>query len=322
MHRQLKELLVKAVGVSEFVVAINLDVRGFSSFAKLAESSEAALFLKRIYLRILDEVFSDASFFKPTGDGLLIVVSYTEETLKEVLTKTVESALLTVDQFPSLCADDPMINFAVPSKLGIGMARGAATRLTSEGKILDYSGRPLNLASRLMDLARPSGIVCDGSFGIDLLAQDISSKFGTESVYVRSLAEKEPITIHYSKDTVKLSPASRQPIEANRWHVRRVDMKFKEFTDRPAGTPRRFDLVPGPSDPDSVQVRIEHPVYNKPGGRKTADRSTTIRQFTYREVAGKPGIHVRLDEVAHMLTPHFHIKPTSPVTVVIEYPLP
>jgi class 3 adenylate cyclase len=174
MHRQLKELLVKAVGVSEFVVAINLDVRGFSSFAKLAESSEAALFLKRVYLRILDEFFADASFFKPTGDGLLIIMSYTEDTLQKVMKESVESALRAVEQFPSLCVDDPMINFTVPTKLGAGMARGAATRLTSQEKILDYSGRPLNLASRLMDLARPKGVVFDNSFGIALLPEGVS----------------------------------------------------------------------------------------------------------------------------------------------------
>ena len=40
------------------MVVVFLDVRGFSSFAKLAESSEAALFLRSIYIKILDDVFS------------------------------------------------------------------------------------------------------------------------------------------------------------------------------------------------------------------------------------------------------------------------
>lgn len=176
-----------------------------------------------------------------------------------------------------------MINFPVPTNLGIGMSRGAATRLTSEEKILDYAGRPLNLASRLMDLARPKGLVFDGSFGLDLLPENIASGFESEQVYVRSLAEKEPITVHYSKNDVILSPASKQPIEATRWQVNQQDLKFKDLKAATPGTPKRYELDPKPSDPNSVQVRIEHPIYNK-SGRKISDVSTPVRQFFFHEL--------------------------------------
>jgi class 3 adenylate cyclase len=164
MHRDLAALLPKATGVSEFVIALNVDIRGFSSFAKLAESSEAALFLKKVYLKLITEYFEDASFFKPTGDGLLIVQAFEEEELQQMVTGMVTKCLSVVTAFPHLLDGDPMINFDVPRKIGIGLTRGAATRLVSNDKILDYSGRPLNLASRLMDLARPSGIVMDKAF--------------------------------------------------------------------------------------------------------------------------------------------------------------
>ena len=61
MHRALKSLLPRAKGESRLVVVVFLDVRGFSSFAKMAESSEAALLLRSIYIRILDDYFPAAT---------------------------------------------------------------------------------------------------------------------------------------------------------------------------------------------------------------------------------------------------------------------
>jgi hypothetical protein len=88
VHNELRKLLPKATGSSGFVVAVNLDVRGFSSFAKLAESSEAAIFLKRVSTPAsLDDYFSDVAFFRPTGDGLLVLLSYDSESLIDVLTR-------------------------------------------------------------------------------------------------------------------------------------------------------------------------------------------------------------------------------------------
>jgi len=66
------------------VVVLFLDVRGFSSFAGSAESVEAALFLKKMYLRVLTDYFVDPDFFKPTGDGLMLVYVHDEATLQPV----------------------------------------------------------------------------------------------------------------------------------------------------------------------------------------------------------------------------------------------
>jgi len=65
-----------------------------------------------------------------------------------------------------------MTNFPTPDKIGIGITRGSVCCIMSGSKILDYSGRNLNLASRLMEMARPSGIVFDESFGLDLLSDE------------------------------------------------------------------------------------------------------------------------------------------------------
>jgi class 3 adenylate cyclase len=157
MHKDLRELLHSAEGRSRHVVVIFLDVRGFSSFAKIAESSDAAEFLRSVYTQILDDYFPEPEFFKLTGDGMLILYRYNRDTLTDVTNQAVETSLRLVKEFSTLCDTDPMVNFDVPGELGIGVARGAATALISGDKILDYSGRPLNLAARLMDLARPAG---------------------------------------------------------------------------------------------------------------------------------------------------------------------
>ena len=142
MHRELQKLLATAEGQSQFVVAIFLDVRGFSSFAKIAESSESALFLKSAYLTILSEYFPAADFFKPTGDGLLVIRRFQSETLKAIVQDSIAESVRLVTDFPDICRNDPMVNFDVPGGLGIGVARGAATALVSQDQTLDYSGRP------------------------------------------------------------------------------------------------------------------------------------------------------------------------------------
>lgn len=148
-----------AEGFSDLVVVVFLDVRGFSTFAGMAESGEAALFLRRVYLNIVDEYFPDSAFFKPTGDGLVIVRHFDRSNLGDEVTSAISTSLRLVEAFPHLTERDPMVNFEVPTSLGVGIARGAATRLASGDLTLDYSGRPLNLAARLMDLARPRGVV-------------------------------------------------------------------------------------------------------------------------------------------------------------------
>ena len=153
MHRIFREHLPRAQGDSRFVVACFVDVRDFSSF--FAESVEGAYFLRQLYRRLLDDFFPDASYFKPTGDGLMIISDIDDANIAETTRGTLTTSLRLVQEFPRLFERDPMINFPTPERLGIGIARGAASRLFVEGQTLDYSGRTLNLAARLMDLARP-----------------------------------------------------------------------------------------------------------------------------------------------------------------------
>src|ERR1043166_1205127 len=151
MHRQFRKLLNDAEGNAEHVIAIYADVRGFSEFSQDVESTDVAMFVKRVYAKLIDKYFSNAVYFKSTGDGLMIILRYTEKTLQESVRSAISNCMKAHAEFPSFCDGDPMINFNVPKMIGFGIARGSACCLSSKRKTLDYSGRVLNLASRLLD---------------------------------------------------------------------------------------------------------------------------------------------------------------------------
>lgn len=214
---EFRRLLARAKGASEFVIAVFVDVRGFSNFSLTVESAEAGLFIKKFYGKVLDEYFPSTLFFKTTGDGLLLVIEYDESTLSNQVQEVVTSSLKLVRDFPTLFDRDEMINFPVPDKVGIGISRGAACKLIADGGILDYSGKVLNQAARLMDIARPSGVVFDNSLRFDLLPDDLKEQFESQVIYVRSIAEKTPIGVYSTRDWTHIHPRARQPIKRARW---------------------------------------------------------------------------------------------------------
>jgi class 3 adenylate cyclase len=262
MHRALQELMRTATGESSFVVAVNIDIRGFSSF--FSDSSQAAAFLSRAYTRILDEYFVDVSFFKPTGDGLLIVKNVTEESLTDVLKGFVAVSLRLESEFASICSNSALINFPTPPKVGIGLARGTATRLLSGDKTLDYSGLPLNLASRLMDLARPSGVVFDGSFGPDLLGEEFLAKFSKSRAYVKGIADLSPIDV-FTTDGIHIPDANRTPFGATLFAEETESITFRELKTRAPHF--MFTLKKRPADHASVRLEITFPATAKNGNK-------------------------------------------------------
>lgn len=81
----------------------------------------------------------------------------------------------------------------------------------THGKILDYSGQLINLAARLQDLARPKGIVLDGSFGVNLLSRELQDIFVPSQAFVRGIAETHPRDIYIWKDYVQISEHALRP---------------------------------------------------------------------------------------------------------------
>ena len=224
-----RQHLDDAKGYSEFVIALNLDIRGFSDWSLKVDSAQTALFMKKVYAKLIDRFFMDAAFVKPTGDGLLVIIDFEEGQLAEVIVKTVKDAMTIVKGFDTLCADDAIVNFEVPSDIGIGISRGAASRLASGETTLDYSGRVLNLASRLMDLARPQGVVFDAPLGAELLSPALKSKFRKRSVYLKGIAPRNPVEVFCRPESVKIPRVNRFPIGEPRWEHQEYEATWRDL---------------------------------------------------------------------------------------------
>jgi class 3 adenylate cyclase len=286
MHREFKKLLRYATGESGSVLAIFLDVRGFSEFSLTVDSADTAVYIKRLYAEILDKYFPRARYFKPTGDGLLIIEDYTERTLRSKVQATILSSFSLIEDFGGLTTADPMVNFDVPSRVGVGLSRGAACRLVSRGKTLDYSGRVLNLASRLMGLARPKGIVFDSALGPELLPSELLEKFVSETVFLKGIAEDTPVTVFHSQDVV-IDDIARRPLSAVSWASVDRTYTLKELKGQlPV---QAFILDQVPRDPKAIQVKV---ITRDPRGRNRGGLTWDLKGFEYRLDVGRPTVTV------------------------------
>ena len=257
MHKEFKRLLGKAIGVQEYVIVINLDIRGFSSFCKEVNDFDVATYIKTVYSKILDEYFQNASYYKPAGDGLIIIIPFTRSNLKEIANSTVESCLNLLENFSTLCNDEPMVCFDTPNKIGMGIARGSACCIFNkeEDKVLDYSGRVLNLASRLMDMARPSGIVIDAGFRITLLDEDYQKLFANEKVYARGITTSRPITVHYTKKGTSIPDEYKNPPSEPKWETSVKKITYGKLKTMVGVF--GFALEHKPLDDDKILIRVK-----------------------------------------------------------------
>ncbi len=211
----LRKGLEHAVGVSEYAIIIYADVRGFSDFSDDHESPDVATFIREVFMHMIDDYFPFGSFYKSTGDGLMISVHFDRDTVVDMLARSVDSAVRCVEDFPTFSRNNPMITFETPQNMGIGIARGTTCCLVSDGRILDYSGQLVNLAARLNDLARPRGVVLDGAFGYNHLSRELQDKFELAHAYVRGIAEAAPRDIYILKDVVTISERAQRPYAAH-----------------------------------------------------------------------------------------------------------
>jgi class 3 adenylate cyclase len=315
MHNILKKALPEAEGRSEFVVVVVADIRGFSEFSTRRESPDTAMYIKRVYVQLISRYFPNASFYKPTGDGLLITITYNDKTLQAVAGATVAACLRCVEEFANICQGDPMINFEVPTRIGFGIAKGTACCLTSGGLVLDYSGHLLNLTSRLMDLARPSGVVIDGEFGLGLLSDEQQSLFEEDRVCVRSVAEETPRRVYVQKGVVEIPEAARRPLRLEDWNAEEVEMTVHEWRMLAS----RFDVVLPKKlkRADGIEVRIHHPKFR---GRSEMPGISTYEpaRFEYVLQADRPCVALDVEHLVGYLRGK-RIPPTTKVKVVIRY---
>jgi class 3 adenylate cyclase len=317
MHREFLDRLGDAEGESKLVIAANVDVRGFSRFSLEVDSVETALFVKKVYRRILESYFVGADFFKPTGDGLLLVFAITEESLQERANELVRASLALVAGFADLLRDVPIVNFPVPDKVGIGLARGAACRLVSGELTLDYSGTVLNLASRLMELARPSGVVFDGRYGVELLADDLREQFVHDEVYLRSLAEKIARPVWYSSTLTTIAPSYRRPVDDVRW--KSVEYRYLVGDLKDMSSQFRIPLPSIPLDPSQISVAASYPIVDAASKRPSNRVAFPPVKWRYETEADETRVALALGELGRRLEGK-GIGPELTLRLVIKYP--
>jgi class 3 adenylate cyclase len=207
----LRKGLDDAVGVSEYAIIVYADIRGFSDFSDDHESPDVATYIREVFIHMIDEYFPFATFYKSTGDGLMMTVHFNRDNVLDMISKSVASSVRCVAEFPTFSRNNPMITFETPTNLGVGIARGTTCCLKSQGMILDYSGQLINLTARLQDLARPRGVVIDGAFGLNLLSRELQEQFVGSKAYVRGIAETSARDIYILKDVVEIPEAALQP---------------------------------------------------------------------------------------------------------------
>jgi len=288
-----------------------------SSFSKEVESPDVAMFIKKVYMKLIDDYFPNASFFKPTGDGLFIIIPYSEENLEDIARQTIAFCLKVLTEFGAFCSNDQMINFEVPRRVGIGISRGTACRLVSKNKTLDYSGRVLNLASRLMDLARPTGIVFDAGFGIELLSDNQIKLFAKDSVYIKGIAEKEPIDIYYTKELTHISLLNKHPLKEIKWNTITDTKTLKQIKD--FGPRFVYDLPTKSIDPDNIKVKIKHTGVVRGRRRKEILAEFDFPNFEYFREAGKSKVRIDFESLAKRLEVN-GVKDNWEVKIEIMYP--
>jgi class 3 adenylate cyclase len=299
MYQRFRDLLKKAVGRNEWVAAINADIRSFSSVMS-GDPAQTGLYLRAVYGRILDRYFAKRSFFKPTGDGLLLVVPFqaTERELGKITRSVVTDALRLHDDFADIIATDKLIKFPHPQMIGIGLSVGSVSRLMAEDLTLDYTGRALNVASRLMDLARPSGVVFDSTLDFTALTDDVRNRFKDARVYLKGVAEQDGVDVLYTYGSTQIPERYRKPLRP----PARFEEEPLEFNRSQATQRGRFwlPLKHEPADRTGIELIVNHPRYRS-GKRLAGLYSFFTPSFEYNLHRGRPHVAVDFAEIARKL---------------------
>jgi hypothetical protein len=318
MYTKFRELLDEAEGQNDWVVAINADIRGFSSIMS-GDPAQTTLYLQAVYAQILDNYFNDRSFYKPTGDGLLLIVPFarTEEALTDITRKMVGEALELHDSFADMVKDNKLLRFPHPTEIGIGLSSGSVSKLIAKKLTLDYAGRSLNLASRLMDLARPSGVVFDSSLDFSSLDIATQRRFRPDHVYVKGVADEDGVDIFYTGEPTQIPERYRRPLRrAERWEEDPITFTRSEATKR-VGRRYMEKLKFEPSDRSTIELVVVYPAYR--GGKRLGTRERSFpAPFEYVIDRGKPKVTVNYEQIAKVLA-HEKVPARVPVRLEIAY---
>jgi hypothetical protein len=245
--------------------------------------------------------------------------------LKEVANSTIDSCLDLLENFASLLAEDQMINYPIPQKIGIGVTRGSACCILSkdktEDKILDYSGGILNLASRLMDLARPSGIVIDDSFGVNMLKDETKELFSEDTVYLKGIAEENPRKIHYTRKHTFIPDRYHHPLREPKWVTEMYPVSFKTLK-RLGKSAKKVSMNLGqePLDETRILVMLSYPHPDVEGYNVSHDYSISDEMFEYKHRGNTRSVQVICNMLSKLLEEQGVTKDVN-IQLEVAYPV-
>ena len=213
MHRTIEPLIGSAQGTPVRAVVLFVDVRGFSEFCRRHEVDQVVRFVRCFYRWTLDAIGTGCRLWRSTGDGMLIVFTYTTDEEEEKTTiDVVQRSLRACEEFGAAMASNPSLHFRTPSALGIGIARGSSLCLLGTPEYtLDVCGVVVNRAARLLDQARPSGVVVDAGVYATARTTDLAARFVEDSLYLPGVSEDAPVPIAVERERVVIDPSARQP---------------------------------------------------------------------------------------------------------------
>lgn len=292
------EKLGNSQGKSEYVIAINIDIRGFTPFSLSVESIDLGQYIKTIYTKILSDYFPDAKYSKPMGDGLFIIYNYQESNVKILINDLIRKCIDLESIFETLLTGDPMVAFSTPTNIGIGITRGTTCCIHNGDYIIDYSGQILNHAARLMEKARPSGIVCDYISFYNILDEDLKDIFEENLVCLRGVAESSPIKILSQKEKVVITDMDRRPIDEITWETYTKKYTIDMVTN---GEHKwwNIELDKKPLNKNDLTVSVNYPSYKdgKEVPKMSDEHTWTINSshVRYEERGPKSVVHIHVD---------------------------
>lgn len=323
MYKNFRKLLDKADVKAQQAIVVNIDVRGFSAFCKNIDSINVGLFIREVYKKLIDEYFSNVSFIKPTGDGLLLIIPiipYTEDDIRETVRNTMNSCLKLTKDFSSFFSSDDVVNFSVPDKIGIGISRGPVCHIISDDRTIDYSSSVINLASRLMGLARPHGIVFSADLGIQMLLAEMKEIFTDEKVYLPGIAEKSPIEVYYSKSLgTRIMEMYTRPLDVREWTTDNLGFyKFKHIKLQCEKMKHMILLLSKkPIDPNDIVMRILMPEHII---KKEGFGFLELNVFQYKFEGGESKILIKPSDLMKKLQ-DFPLADNDILRVAFKYPI-
>lgn len=316
MYKTLKERISECETKSEWVIVVFIDVRGFTSFCGSHKTKEVALFIQKTYLKLLnEEYFDNILFSKPTGDGMVFVIPYNEENFKDKINEVILKSRQLIEDFPTLFQEEAMVYFETPENIGIGISRGEACCLIGPEGVIDYSGQVLNEAARLMDIARPKGIIIKNNFIKSILEEENASiLYEDDEIYLRGVAETNSIKVYYTKKWTMIETGNKIPFGILDWVS---DTKTESFEACEGIDTTTVRLTQIPISESAIQSYLE---FSSPRG----DGSTWTYKMTDRVIisrdAGKYYIEYKTDEFEHFIEKGYISKETK-CTLRVSYPI-